>query len=83
MTAADSGDLGFVHRTAHKLKGSSRTVGAVRVGELLALIEEETAHGPQPQALALHLGDLRSAHADALRELNGILEAAKATTNAA
>ena len=81
--AATAGDLGLVHRTAHKLKGSSRTVGAMRVGELLAIIEEETTHGPKPEALSSHIHELLGAHADAVRELGQmIVSTSEITSNA-
>lgn len=77
-TAVETGDLADVNRRAHKLKGSSRMVGARRVGDILAAIEI-AARGTTLTALEPHVAELRDAHAAALREL----EAAATTTREA
>ncbi len=82
LAAAEGGDLTTVNRRAHKLKGSSRTIGARRVGDILAAIEE-SAKDNATALLAAHLAALRDAHAAALRELVAIAGAGKEESNAA
>ena len=81
-TATAAGDLTAVSRTAHKLKGSSRTVGARRVGDILSAIED-AARGTEPGSLAARVVELSGAHAAALRELattvGTVTEASNAT----
>jgi signal transduction histidine kinase/DNA-binding response OmpR family regulator/HPt (histidine-containing phosphotransfer) domain-containing protein len=80
--AIESGDLVAVNRGAHKLKGSSRTVGARRVGDVLAAIEVAARSTP-PAPLEAHVAELREAHADALRELAAAVATTKGVSSAA
>ena len=49
--AADGGDRGALARSAHKLKGASGNVGAVRTGQLAARLES-LAPAAEPGELA-------------------------------
>jgi signal transduction histidine kinase/DNA-binding response OmpR family regulator len=80
--AVEAGDMPAVSRTAHKLKGSSRTVGARRVGNLLAALEDAARSTPTPP-LAAHVAELREAHAAALRELARSIAVPKEESDAA
>jgi HPt (histidine-containing phosphotransfer) domain-containing protein len=48
--AAERGDADAIRDGAHKLKGSSRTLGATRAGAVAAAIEEAAAAGDVPAA---------------------------------
>jgi signal transduction histidine kinase/DNA-binding response OmpR family regulator len=80
--AIAAGDLSQTGRAAHKLKGSSRTVGALRVGELLALIEAAAQRGTA-EPLAGYLAELRAAHAAAIADLARIVGLDHEVTRAA
>jgi CheY-like chemotaxis protein len=80
--AVATGDLLTAHRAAHRVQGSSRTVGAQRVGDLLAIIETATKDGVT-SPLAAHLVELRQAHLEAVRELARIVGIAAEATRAA
>ena len=43
QVALAAGDLEEVRYTAHSIKGASKQIGAIRVGELLGAIERQTA----------------------------------------
>lgn len=70
--AVATGDLVTVNRSAHKVKGSSRTVGALRVGELLDLLEAAAKEGVTAP-MEEYVIELRQAHLVALRELARIV----------
>ena len=72
VAAVAARDLALAGRTAHKLKGNSRAVGALRVGDLLASIEAAVDEAT-PAPLASRVAELREAHDDALRELTTIV----------
>jgi CheY-like chemotaxis protein/HPt (histidine-containing phosphotransfer) domain-containing protein len=81
-TGVATGDLVTAHRAAHRVKGSSRTVGAQRVGDLLGILETAIKDG-EISTLAAHVVELRQAHLEALRELARIVGIAAEATRAA
>ena len=49
----EAGDMARVEQEAHKLKSGSLTIGAVRVGKLAQMLEQESVAGDAPRCRAL------------------------------
>jgi HPt (histidine-containing phosphotransfer) domain-containing protein len=62
-TAVAVGDPAAIHDSAHKLKGSCRTLGAGRLGDVAADIEA-AADAFDPTAARVLMGDLREVFLD-------------------
>ena len=51
-TAAERGDVDELRAKAHKLKGSARTIGAAKLGDLCQVLEGDARDGAVPDAVA-------------------------------
>ncbi|MFV0523288.1 MAG: ATP-binding protein [Acidimicrobiales bacterium] len=68
-TALEEGDLDTARRAAHRLKGSTATIGAARLAGQFADLERELKGGGNLDSAHDQLEAIRSAHGVALRNL--------------
>jgi len=70
---AASGDIGAMSKSAHKLKGSSLSIGAQALGDLCFKLEKTTAFESESQK-EQYMIDLQKLYDDSVVELKKIIE---------